>query len=129
MMENGHIAKEAKRIKGVSVQFIENIYILLTILKGATHMSENMIGFRVVGIIKEVKGSCSVGHKAGDELELSMYNTGGLCGAFYHDVFPYVLMLQMGGSFPAEWGEQDLIELDCMDKYNAVTIQLKRVKA
>ncbi len=90
-------------------------------------MAQN-IGYRVIGTIKGVKGTCSVGHKVGDQMELSLHNTGGLCGALYHDVFPYVVMLQMGGSFPAEWGDQDVIELDCMDKYNAVTIQLKRVR-
>lgn len=89
---------------------------------------EKIIGHRVIGIIKNVKGKCSAGHKSGDEIELSLHKTGGLCGAFYHDVYPYVVMLQMGGSFPAEWGDQDEIELDCMDKYNAVTIQLKRIR-
>lgn len=89
---------------------------------------EKIIGHRVIGIIKNVKGKCSADHKPGDEIELSLHKTGGLCGAFYHDVYPYVVMLQMGGSFPEEWGDQDEIELDCMDKYNAVTIQLKRIR-
>jgi hypothetical protein len=37
-------------------------------------------------------------------------------------------MLQMGGSFPPEWGDVDTVYLDCMDKWNAVSIELKRLR-
>lgn len=90
--------------------------------------NEKKIGYTVIGTITGVKGTCSAGHKVGDRVELSMHKTGGLCGAFYHDIYPYVLMLQMGGSFPAEWGDVDTIHLECMDKTNAVTIELKRLR-
>ncbi len=87
------------------------------------------LGYRVVGTIKAVKGTCSAGHKVGDKLELSGHNTAGLCGFFYHDIYPYLIMLQFGGSFPAEWGgDQDVVELDCMDKWNLVTIELRRLR-
>ncbi|MHA1209847.1 MAG: TIGR04076 family protein [Candidatus Freyarchaeota archaeon] len=86
------------------------------------------IGYRVVGTIKEVKGVCSAGHKVGDQIELSGYNSGGLCGFFYHDIFPYIIMLQFGGGFPPEWGDPDVVELECMDRINAVKIELRRVK-
>ncbi|MDY6880666.1 MAG: TIGR04076 family protein [Desulfatiglans sp.] len=89
---------------------------------------EERVGCRVVGTIRNVKGVCSAGHKVGDRLELSGYNTAGLCGFFYHGIFPYVIMLQFGGGFPSEWGNPDLLELDCMDKVNAVTIELKRIE-
>jgi len=85
-------------------------------------------GYRVVGTIVGLKGSCNAGHKVGDRIELSAHDTGGLCGFLYHDVFPYVLMLQFGGSFPADWGDQDAITLDCMDKYNQLTIELRRIR-
>lgn len=89
----------------------------------------NQVGYRVVGTIKAVKGTCSAGHKVGDTLELSGHNTAGLCGFFYHDIYPYLIMLQFGGSFPAEWGgDQDVVELDCMDKWNLVTIELRRIR-
>lgn len=90
---------------------------------------EPRIGFRVVGTIKEVKGSCSAGHKVGDQIELSGYASGGLCGFFYHDIFPYIIMLQFGGGFPAEWvADTDVVELECMDRMNAVKIELRRIK-
>ena len=89
----------------------------------------NQVGYRVVGTIKAVKGTCSAGHKVGDTLELSGHNTAGLCGFFYHDIYPYLIMLQFGGSFPADWGgDQDVVELDCMDKWNLVTIELRRIR-
>ncbi len=91
-------------------------------------MEKPGLGFRVVGTIKGLKGTCSAGHRVGDRIELSAHETGGLCGFLYHDVFPYVLMLQFGGSFPAEWGDQDVITLDCMDKYNLLTIELRRIR-
>ncbi|MBN1615111.1 MAG: TIGR04076 family protein [Deltaproteobacteria bacterium] len=86
------------------------------------------IGYRVVGTITGVKGHCNAGHKTGDQLELSGHNTAGLCGFFYHDIFPYIIMLQFGGGFPAEWGDPDVVNLECMDKMNAVTIELKRIR-
>ena len=93
-------------------------------------MVENLkIGFRILGTIKEVKGNCNAGHKVGDKLELSGHNTGGLCGFFYHDIFPYLIMLQFGGSYPKEWvADQDVVELECMDRLNAVKIELRRIK-
>jgi len=89
---------------------------------------EKQIGHRIIGTIKEVKGSCSTGHKVGDRFELSGYTSGGLCGFFYHDIFPYIIMLQFGGGFPAEYGSPDVIEMECVDKVNAVKIELKRIK-
>ncbi len=90
---------------------------------------KKQIGYRIVGKIKRVKGHCNAGHKKGDTFELSGHNTGGLCGFFYHDIFPYIIMLQFGGSFPKDWGgNQDVVELECMDRFNAVKIQLKRIK-
>jgi uncharacterized repeat protein (TIGR04076 family) len=86
------------------------------------------LGYRVIGTIKGVKGQCSAGHKEGDRIELSGHETGGLCGFFYHAVFPYVIMLQFGGGFPEAWGDPDVIEMECMDRHNLVTIELKRIR-
>ena len=86
------------------------------------------IGYRVVGTIKSMKGTCSAGHQVEDTFELSGHSSAGLCGFFYHDLFPYIIMLQFGGGFPPEWGDPDVLELDCMDKFNLVTIELRRVK-
>jgi len=86
------------------------------------------IGYRVVGTIKSVKGYCTAGHKVGDQFELSVHNTAGLCGSFYHDIFPLIVMLQFGGGFPQEWGDPDVLELACMDRFNEAVIELRRIK-
>ena len=92
-------------------------------------MSEKpKVGNRVVGTIKAAKGSCSAGHKVGDRIELDGHDSGGLCGFLYHQAFPYIIMLQFGGGFPAEWGDPDVVELDCIDKTNQVTIELRRTR-
>jgi uncharacterized repeat protein (TIGR04076 family) len=84
------------------------------------------VGHRVIGTIKGTKGNCHAGHEIGQEIELDAHNSGGLCGFFYHDIFPYIVMLQFGGKFPDDWGGE-VIEFECMDRYNAVTIELRRV--
>jgi uncharacterized repeat protein (TIGR04076 family) len=86
------------------------------------------IGYRIVGEVKCIKGLCSAGHKVGDTFELSAHNADGLCGFLYHDIFPYVVMLQFGGGFPPEWGNPDILELACMDRVNELVIELKRVR-
>jgi uncharacterized repeat protein (TIGR04076 family) len=85
-------------------------------------------GYRVVGTIKSIKGTCGAGHKVGDKLELSAHNAGGLCGFFYHNIFPHLVMLQFGGSFPADWGDPDVLVQDCPDRLNCVTMELRRIK-
>lgn len=89
---------------------------------------EKRIGNRVVGTIKSVKGHCHTGHTVGQQIEVSGHNPGGLCGFFYHDAFPYIIMLQFGGGFPEAWGGPDIVELECMDKTNAVKMELRRIK-
>lgn len=89
---------------------------------------EKRVGHRVVGTIKEVKGVCSAGHKVGDKIELSGYSSGELCGFFYHEIFPYIIMLQFGGGFPAEYGDPDVVEMECVDRVNPVKIELRRIK-
>ena len=87
------------------------------------------VGYRIVGTIKEVKGYCHVGHKVGDKIELDAHDSGGLCGFFYHDIFPYIIMLQFGGSFPDTWVEDpDVMEFECPDRTNIVKIELKRLR-
>lgn len=50
--------------------------------------------------IVDVKGACNAGHRIGDTFSISCYDTGGLCGFFYHDLFPSLSVVQLGESFP-----------------------------
>ncbi len=72
--------------------------------------------------IVDVKGDCSAGHRKGDVLSISCYDSGGLCGFFYHDIFPSLSVMQTGGKYP--WASRDELVLECPDRANAVTLKI-----
>lgn len=74
--------------------------------------------------VVSVKGHCSAGHKAGDTFQIGCWDTGGLCGFFYHDIFPNLSVMQFGGRYP--WDAGDELTLECPDRQNVVTIRLHR---
>jgi len=74
--------------------------------------------------VLSVKGECTAGHKVGDKLSLSCWDTGGLCGFFYHDIFPSISLMLFGGQYP--WAEGDELTVECPDRENAVAIRLRR---
>ena len=86
------------------------------------------IGYQVIGTIIQAKGHCHAGHKLGERIELDVHNARGICGFLYHNAFPYLVMLQFGGGFPADWGNPDTVEIECPDKQNAVTLELNRLR-
>ncbi|HWQ18785.1 MAG TPA: TIGR04076 family protein [Methanotrichaceae archaeon] len=84
------------------------------------------LGYKVMATIVSIKGECSAGHKAGDQFEISCHNSGGLCGFFYHHIFPNLQTFQFGGNMP--WWQGDIIQLSCPDSHNLVTVKLERSK-
>jgi uncharacterized repeat protein (TIGR04076 family) len=84
------------------------------------------IGYRVTSTVVETKGSCSAGHRPGDTFELSCHNPAGLCGFFYHSIFPELQTFQFGGSL--HWWNGDRIEGQCPDVANVDTLELERKK-
>jgi len=82
------------------------------------------IGQRIVATVANVKGECGAGHRKGDTFEISCHDTAGLCGYFYHDIFPSLQTFQFGGRMP--WWQGDAIELRCPDPHNVVTLKLER---
>jgi uncharacterized repeat protein (TIGR04076 family) len=94
-------------------------------MKGVSKMATDPgIGYKIAATITGVKGNCSAGHAVGETFEISCHDPGGLCGFFYHDIFPSLSTFQFGGSLP--WWEGDAIQLQCPDSYNLVTITLER---
>ena len=86
---------------------------------------ERRIGHQVTGEIISIKGSCGWGHKVGDKFEISCHDTAGLCGFFYHSLFPTLQMMQFGGATP--WArDKNVAELECPDRQNSVKIRLTR---
>ena len=84
------------------------------------------LGYKVVATITGVKAECSAAHKIGESFEISCHNPGGLCGFFYHDLFPALSTFQFGGNYP--WWHGNVIEVQCPDPYNQVTMKLERFK-
>jgi len=83
-------------------------------------------GYKIVATIVASEGTCGAGHQVGDTFEISCHNPGGLCGWFYHDIFPNLETFQFGGNLP--WWKGDTIEVRCPDPYNLVTMKLTRTK-
>ena len=84
------------------------------------------IGYKVTATVVGVKGTCHGGHHEGETLEISCHDPGGLCGFFYHSIFPTLSTFQFGGSYP--WWQGDTIEVQCPDLQNLVTLKLERSK-
>ena len=82
------------------------------------------IGYKMTGAITGVKGTCNAGHKVGETFEISCHNPAGLCGFFYHDIFPTLSTFQFGGAMP--WWEGDTIEVQCPDGGNLVSMRVRR---
>ena len=83
---------------------------------------------KIIATVTGVKGRCTAGHKVGDRLELSCEKTGGLCGWFYHDLFPRLSVMEFGGRYPWWGAEQTSFEYECSDKKNLVTLKLEIIK-
>ncbi len=78
----------------------------------------------LIAEVIEVRGECGAGHKTGEILEVGCWDTGGLCGYFYHDIFPTLTLMQFGGRYP--WQKNDETRLECPDRDNTVVIRLRR---
>jgi uncharacterized repeat protein (TIGR04076 family) len=80
---------------------------------------------RIVATVVDIKGKCSAGHEIGDKFDLSCHNSDGLCGFFYHDLFPRLSVMQFGGSYPWWEENQTSFEYECPDKKNLLTLKLE----
>ena len=84
------------------------------------------MGYEVIATITGIQGKCNAGHAVGDTFEISCHNPCGLCGFFYHHIFPSLSTFQFGGTFP--WWQGDTIHVQCPDPHNLVTMKLERSK-
>lgn len=68
-------------------------------------------------------GPCHAGHQVGDKLTLSCWDTGGLCGFFYHNIFPALSVMQFGGGYP--WSPPGQTTVRCPDPGVVLTMVIK----
>ena len=73
------------------------------------------------------KGPCGAGHEVGDTFEINTHKTGGICGYCYHDLFPTLKTLGMGGKIPW-YKSQEEFTYECPDKASLVTFKVTKVE-
>jgi uncharacterized repeat protein (TIGR04076 family) len=75
------------------------------------------IGTPVVIELVEAKDPslCRFGYKVGDTWEVNIWESSDLCGLAYHQFFPEISMLQMGGEACYKPSERDMVTRSCPD--------------
>ena len=82
--------------------------------------------YQLVVRVMSQKGSCVAEHKVGDEFLVGDKTPVGMCSWAFYAIFPFVTVLQFGGSFP--WEEDpDKATIACPDPENPVVFELRRL--
>ncbi len=79
----------------------------------------------VIAKVISQKGTCSAGHRVGDEFIIGQKTPHGLCSWAFYTLFPFAEVLQFGGSFPWE-DKPDKTTVACPDPANPVVFELRR---
>jgi uncharacterized repeat protein (TIGR04076 family) len=83
--------------------------------------------YRVIAKIIHIDGTCSMGHKLGEEFIIDDSTPKGMCSWAFYTIFPFYSVLKYGGTFP--WEENpDKAIIACPDPQNIVHFELKREK-
>ena len=83
--------------------------------------------YQVVARVVSQKGSCVAEHKVGDEFLVADKTPAGMCSWAFYAIFPFVTVLQFGGSFPWE-NDRDKATVACPDPANPVVFELRRLR-
>jgi uncharacterized repeat protein (TIGR04076 family) len=92
-------------------------------------MCEEFKEYKVSVEIIDVKGYCDHKHCEGQKAEVSVTNTGGLCGTFYAAALPWITTFQYGGNIPFSLfqdNDKDTYNIHCPDTVNMVTARMTR---
>lgn len=74
------------------------------------------------------KGTCSAGHKVGDEFVMGQKTPCDMCSWAFSVLFPFAQVLEFGGAFPWEQ-DADRTVVACPDSENPVVFELRRAKS
>ncbi|NQT72230.1 MAG: TIGR04076 family protein [Chloroflexi bacterium] len=80
----------------------------------------------VIARVISQQGTCSAGHKVGDEFVVGQNTPEGMCSWAFCALFPFATVLQSGCSFPWET-EEGKTTVACPDPENPVVFELKRI--
>jgi uncharacterized repeat protein (TIGR04076 family) len=83
--------------------------------------------YEVSATVISQKGTCSLGHKVGDEFRITDKTPPSMCAWAFYTLFPFISTLQFGGSFPWE-EDKDKATVACPDSANPVVFELKRLR-
>jgi len=83
--------------------------------------------YEVVANVISQKGNCASGHRVGDKFIITDKTPPGMCVWAFYTLFPFISVLQFGGSFPWE-DDRDKATVTCPDPANPVVFELKRVR-
>jgi len=79
----------------------------------------------IIARVVSLKGTCSAGHRVGDEFVIGQETPPKLCSWAFYSLFPFAEVLQFGGSFPWE-EDKGKARVACPDPENAVIFELRR---
>jgi uncharacterized repeat protein (TIGR04076 family) len=82
---------------------------------------------KIIAKVISQRGTCSAGHKVGDEFAMGQKTPEGMCSWAFHTLFPCAETLEFGGSFPWE-SNPDKAQVACPDPDNPVIFELTRVE-
>ena len=83
--------------------------------------------FEVIARVVSQEGTCSAGHKVGDEFSIGEKTPSEMCSFAFYALFPFASVLEYGGSFP--WEEDaDKSTVACPDPANPVVFELRRLR-
>jgi len=83
--------------------------------------------YQVKAKVISQKGTCSAGHKIGDEFIIGDTLPAGMCSWAFYAMFPFAAALQSGGTFPWE-KDADKTTVACPDAESPVVFELTRIK-
>jgi len=83
---------------------------------------------KVVARVISQKGCCSAGHKVGEEFIMEDHVSPGICTWAFYAIFPFMAVLQYGGTFPWE-KDPGKTTVACPDAENPLVFELRRDEA
>jgi len=81
--------------------------------------------YKVTARVVSQKGTCAATHKVGQEFLIGDKTPAGMCSWAFYAIFPFVSVMQFGGSFPWE-KDPDKTTVACPDPENQVVFELRR---
>jgi len=83
--------------------------------------------YEIAAKVVSQKGTCAAEHKVGEEWVIGGKTPQGICIGAFDSLYPYVLVLRFGGTFPWET-DPDVTTVVCPDPENPVVFELRRLR-